>query len=219
MAIADRRKRERKQRRNQIVDAAEKLFFAKDYDNVTMDEIANEAEVNKALLYYYFKNKESLFSTVVLRAGKIMNKLFKENMKSKKNGLDKMGDMGWAYFNFSKDFPEYYNIYIFFDYQRFQDIDNEYFSEIMELNRESIELMCKTIKDGIKDGSIRKDINPSEIAMFIATTPYTIVRPNPGTLEALGISDEQYYADFLDIWRRALINKKNIKRELAGLII
>lgn len=209
MAIADRRKREKKQRHDQIVDAAEKLFIAKDYDNVTMDEIANEAEVNKALLYYYFKNKESLFSAVVLRAGQIMNKLFKESIKSKKNGLDKMGDMGWAYFNFNKDFPEYYNIYISFDYQRFQNIENKYFSEIMQLNNESIELMCKTLDIGIKDGSIRKDINPLEIAMFIATTPYAIVRPNPGTLNALGISDEQYYADFLDIWQHALINREN----------
>lgn len=209
MAIADRRKREREQRRTQIVDAAEKLFFAKDYDNVTMDEIANEAEVNKALLYYYFRNKESLFCAVVLRAGKIMNKLFKESTKSQKNGMNKMGDMGWAYFNFYKNFPDYYEIYIYFDHKRFQNSDNEYIQEIMQLRYELVQMMCEVIGKGIKDGSIRKNINPLEIAMFVATTSQAIVKINPDALKAMGISIEQYYEDSMDLYRRMLMNTEN----------
>lgn len=209
MAIADRRKREREQRRTQIVDAAEKLFFAKDYDNVTMDEIANEAEVNKALLYYYFKNKESLFSAVVLRAGKIMNKLFKNSAKSQENGMNKLRDMGWAYFIFHKDHPEYYEVYMYFDYPKFQKADNEYISEIMQLNRESIEMMCEAIEEGIKDGSIREDVNPLEIAMFIATTSKAIVKVNPETLKAMGIDSKQYFGDSMDLYRRMLMNNEN----------
>lgn len=205
MAIADRRKREREQRRTQIVDAAEKLFFAKDYDNVTMDEIANEAEVNKALLYYYFKNKESLFCAVVLRAGKIMNKLFKESAESQKKGMYKLNDMGWAYFKFHNDFPEYYEVYMYFDYPKFQKTDNEYISEIMQLNRESIEMMCEVIVEGIKDGSIRKNVNPLEIAMFIATTSKAIVKVNPETLKAMGIDSNQYFGDSMDLYRRMLM--------------
>ena len=50
MSITSRREREKQKRRNDIINAAEKVFFAKGYDKVTMDEIANEAEVNKALL-------------------------------------------------------------------------------------------------------------------------------------------------------------------------
>lgn len=205
MAIADRRKREKKQRRTQIIDAAEKLFFAKDYDNVTMDEIANEAEVNKALLYYYFKNKDSLFSAVVLRAGKIMNELFIESAKSQKNGMDKLNDMGWAYFKFYRDFPDYYDVYIYFDHQRFQNSDNEYIPEIMKLRFDSVGIMCGAIEEGIKDGSIRKDVNPLEIAMFVATTSQAIVKVNPETLKVLGISNEQYFEDSMDLYRRMLM--------------
>jgi AcrR family transcriptional regulator len=205
MAIADRRKREKKQRRKQIVDAAEKLFFAKNYDSVTMDEIADEAEVNKALLYYYFKNKESLFFAVVLRAGKIMNKLFIESSKSQKNGMDKLNDMGWAYYNFYKDFPEYYDIYIYFDHQRFKNSDNGYIHEIMKLRFDLVEMMCEAIEEGIKDGSIRKDVNPIEIAMFVATTSQAIVKVNPETLKALGISNEKYFEDSMDLYKRMLM--------------
>ena len=64
MSNISRREREKQKRRQEIIDAAEKVFFTKGYDKVTMDEIAQKAEVNKALLYYYFKNKE----TFILRS-------------------------------------------------------------------------------------------------------------------------------------------------------
>ena len=72
MSITSRREREKQKRQNDIINAAEKVFFAKGYDNVTMDEIAKEAEVNKALLYYYFKNKEALFFAVNLYGVKML---------------------------------------------------------------------------------------------------------------------------------------------------
>ena len=71
-----RKQREREQRRNEIINAAEKFFFARGYDNVTMDEIADEAEVNKGLLYYYFKNKEALFFAVDLRGVQILHEMY-----------------------------------------------------------------------------------------------------------------------------------------------
>jgi AcrR family transcriptional regulator len=39
MAISDRKKREKEYRRQSIIDAAEKLFFEKGYDNVSMNDI------------------------------------------------------------------------------------------------------------------------------------------------------------------------------------
>ena len=78
MSITSRREREKQKRQNDIINAAEKVFFAKGYDNVTMEEIANEAEVNKALLYYYFKNKEALFFAVNLYGVKILYEMYVE---------------------------------------------------------------------------------------------------------------------------------------------
>ena len=70
MTLEKRRQREKDQRHESILNAAEKLFFSRGYDNVSMDEIANEAELSKPALYYYFKDKESLFSAVVNRESK-----------------------------------------------------------------------------------------------------------------------------------------------------
>jgi TetR/AcrR family transcriptional regulator len=51
-----------------IKDTAKKVFFAKGLLNAKMQEIADEAGVNRALLHYYFRNREKLFETVLKEA-------------------------------------------------------------------------------------------------------------------------------------------------------
>ncbi len=51
-----------------ILNAAEKLFSIKGKDGTTMQEIADEAGINKALLHYYFRNKDKLFEQVFTAA-------------------------------------------------------------------------------------------------------------------------------------------------------
>jgi AcrR family transcriptional regulator len=50
--------------KQKILDAAENLFFNKGIDATAMDKIALKAEVNKALIYYYFHNKEDLVNSI-----------------------------------------------------------------------------------------------------------------------------------------------------------
>lgn len=47
-----------------ILDAAEKVFHEKGYDGARMQEIADEAAINKGLLHYYFKSKDLLFEAI-----------------------------------------------------------------------------------------------------------------------------------------------------------
>ena len=47
-----------------ILDAAKKVFIQKGLEGARMQEIADEAKINKALLHYYFRTKERLFTAV-----------------------------------------------------------------------------------------------------------------------------------------------------------
>ena len=47
-----------------ILDAAMEVFIAKGFDGARMQEIADIAEINKALLHYYFRSKDKLFEAV-----------------------------------------------------------------------------------------------------------------------------------------------------------
>ena len=44
-----------------ILKAGEKHFFAKQYNDVKLDNIANELKIKKPSLYYYFENKRDFF--------------------------------------------------------------------------------------------------------------------------------------------------------------
>jgi AcrR family transcriptional regulator len=47
-----------------IYEAARKIFLQKGMEGTRMQEIADEAGINKALLHYYFRSKENLFKAV-----------------------------------------------------------------------------------------------------------------------------------------------------------
>ena len=53
--------------RDQILDSAESLFARQGFSSTTIKELAAEAGVNSALLYYYFEDKETLYKAMLSR--------------------------------------------------------------------------------------------------------------------------------------------------------
>lgn len=62
MTVADRNTEEI------ILEAACEIFFKKGFAGSRMQEIADSAGINKALLHYYFRSKDHLFDAVFTRA-------------------------------------------------------------------------------------------------------------------------------------------------------
>ncbi|MEZ4828855.1 MAG: TetR/AcrR family transcriptional regulator [Bacteroidia bacterium] len=59
-----------------ILDAARKVFYEKGLAGARMEEIAQEAGINKAMLHYYFRSKQKLFEKIFLEAfGQIFPRL------------------------------------------------------------------------------------------------------------------------------------------------
>src|SRR5690349_22190096 len=53
-----------KSTQDRILDAARKVFVRKGMAGARMQDIADEAGINKALLHYYFRSKEKLFEQI-----------------------------------------------------------------------------------------------------------------------------------------------------------
>lgn len=51
-----------------ILAAAREVFHKRGFDGTRMQDIADTAGINKALLHYYFRNKENLFNAVFTEA-------------------------------------------------------------------------------------------------------------------------------------------------------
>jgi len=64
MGIAERREREKGERRRAILDCARELILLQGVERVSMEEIAHKAELSKATLYLYFSGKEAIFNEI-----------------------------------------------------------------------------------------------------------------------------------------------------------
>jgi len=82
-----------------ILLAAKKVFVRKGYTGSTMQEIANEAGINKSLLHYYFRSKEKLFNAVFHEAFKNFIPRVGEIMTSEPPFFDKIEAFVGIYIN------------------------------------------------------------------------------------------------------------------------
>ncbi|HBQ61091.1 MAG TPA: TetR/AcrR family transcriptional regulator [Balneolaceae bacterium] len=66
-----------KETEEKIFKAAQSIFQKRGFEGARMQEIADEAEINKSMLHYYFRSKDKLFQEV-FQAGikKVMPQLF-----------------------------------------------------------------------------------------------------------------------------------------------
>ncbi len=198
MGIADRRQREKEQRRTGIVDAAERLFFSRGYEDVTMDDIAREVELNKATLYLYFQNKEALFATVVLRGVRLLAEKYTECMEKQVPGIVKVALMGQAYYRFSQEYPDYLRLIHFYGSERFSK-ENPYTAEIGKGYGTCRSLLRDAVREGIDDGTIRADLDPFLASMYLMISFMGILSLENRwklVIEAEGFTDEQFASEF-----------------------
>jgi len=200
MPTADRKEREKVQRRNAILDAAEKLFFSKGYDNVSMDEIAKEVELAKGTLYLYFKNKDSLFFAIALRRARSVHEMMVECAESRATGREKSRKMGECLFEFARQNQDYYRMACTVAPALLRKADDDDAKEVMDLMVKDLHLHCDALRDGMEDGTVRRDLNPLEMAVYLNITSMSIICLDPAWKKGLqegGISYSRFVKDFL----------------------
>jgi len=198
MGIADRRQREKEQRRTEILDAAERLFFSRRYDDVSMDEIAREAELNKATIYLYFQNKEALYAALVLRGIEILKEKYTACMENRAPGIVKVALMGQAYYQFSQEQPDYLRMIHFYGSERFSR-ENPCTAEIGKGYGTCRLILRDAVQEGIDDGTIRPDLDPFLTSMYLMTSFMSILSMEDKwkmVIEAEGFSYERFCSEF-----------------------
>jgi AcrR family transcriptional regulator len=198
MGTADRRQREREQRRTEILDAAERLFFSRRYEEVSMEEIARSVELNKATIYLYFANKEALYAAIVLRGIAILAGKYRECMAKDVPGIVKVALMGQAYYRFSQEYPEYLRMIHFYGTEQFS-AENPCTAEIGKGYGTCRLVLRDALQEGIRDGSIRADIDPFLASMYLMIAfmgTLSLENKWKMVIASEGFSEEQFCSSF-----------------------
>ena len=72
--------RDSEERRNEFVEAAEKLFRENGIVDTTISSIVKEMDVAKGLFYYYFKSKDDVIDAISDKYNEIFNEMMNASM-------------------------------------------------------------------------------------------------------------------------------------------
>lgn len=211
-----RKEREKIQRRNEIIQAAQKRFFQNGYDNVSMNEIAADLELSKPTLYLYFKNKDALFLEVITQGLQNMVTSFENAVNKEKTGQAKTVAFINAFFNFCRGNPEYYRLLTFArtklvraPTQEQQELQAA--RQIGLLALQSMNLLKGAVELGVKDGSLRSDIEPLQTAVFLSITcesMFQIIPDYTYLFEHNQLTIDRYIAHSIDLIMHGIVPSK-----------
>ena len=88
--FTDLKEHEKLQRKNLILDVAEKIFSQKPFDDVNMRDLAKEVGISPGSIYTYFPDKETLYVEVSLRGYERAIGIMNEMVNSGNDTLDKV---------------------------------------------------------------------------------------------------------------------------------
>lgn len=187
MTLKTRREMEKLGRHEEILDAAEQVFFSKSYEQTTMDEIARAARLSRALLYVYFKDKPAIMRGIMLRAGHALQVRFEQPLHQFKTGLEQIEGIGHAYHAFSEQEPDYFDVLTSVTtFPEPDTVDEQLLA--MDNCRERInEIMVEALQNGIRDGSVsaEKVPDPLQTAFYLQGALHGVIMQTRGPKSAL----------------------------------
>jgi len=195
MGITERKERERQQRREEIILAAEKVFFSKGGDLSTMEDIAEEAELSKGTLYLYFKSKEDLHLAIARKSIHLLRAVTLKAVEGEGNALEKLGRMGRACIAFSRTNPDRMKAIMTLEEMEPQTLTVSA-SDVQDLifKESTVGTVIEVVEQGVREKLIRSDIPSLLVAHTLWMTVLSVVRfvtMKPGLLEVLELSQDQ----------------------------
>lgn len=168
MGIQARKEREKEQRREDILDAAQKMFFEKGLQSTTMDEIAENAELSKGTLYLYYGSKEDLYLAVMMRGMLILHEMFKARISTEPTTLQAIVGIMDTFVEFFRVHPKYFRMMNFFQSPQFHNqISDEMRESISRVNQNIWNLVIDLFQHGIEEGVLASDLKAGETAVAI----------------------------------------------------
>lgn len=168
VGIQERKGREKEHRKEEILDAAQKIFFWKGLFPATMDEIAEEAELSKGTLYLYYKSKEDLYLAVVMRGIQILYEMVERAVRSQSSTAAALVRLCDTYTEFFRKERKFFRMFYFLQTPQFYEQVSAEMRQACQLVSHRVwELVINIIQRGIDEGLVRSDLNPTEVAISV----------------------------------------------------
>jgi len=177
MGIAERKEREKQKRREEIVAAAEKVFFSKGFEEATMEEVAETAELSKGTLYLYFSSKDDLHMAVAERAIRLLRDKTSAAISTGKNALEKLRLMGQACVKFASTHPDQMHAIMAVEDLEPGDVSMTT-EDVQDLiyRRSTVGTVIEVLEQGLEEETIRSDLPVVLMANTLWMSVLSVIR-------------------------------------------
>lgn len=194
-----------------ILHTAERFFAEKGFDGTSIRDIAKEANVNIAMISYYFGSKEKMLEALILSRMsdlkiQLLN-LLNENLPPLEK-IDKLVDL---YVNRICKNRGIYKILYFELSKQQRTVSMEAFTEVKKNN---LDYIGKIIRDGQDKGQFNKEVNISLIPTTIFGTFFHFNLNSSFYMELLGLKTEAELDHYI---RNDL--KNHIQKTIKALLL
>jgi AcrR family transcriptional regulator len=183
-------------RREELLAIALKLFSESEYTSVTIKAIAKEANVNTALLYYYYEDKDDLFRAALEYAVSDAMERYANVAAKHSEPEDLINDWFQMHFDLAPQIRRL--VKILMDYSSSGCQTRILDDIIAKFYDEETRILSSAIKRGQKKGTFGK-VNAKRAAEFASThldgiMTRSLIVPNVDLLSAINVFRDAFWA-------------------------
>jgi AcrR family transcriptional regulator len=155
-------RRDPERTKTRLLQAAIKLFAARGYDGVAVDEVVAAARVNKRMVYHYFGSKDELYLAALTEVFSRLELVELQAMDTSIDPVEQLRRLLTAYFEFLDANPEFVRMLLWENLQQGDRIARQpqRFAKNPFLDR-----LSTLLDEGVRNGTFREPVDRRHLAV------------------------------------------------------
>lgn len=194
-----------------ILNVSLKLFAEKGFDGTSIRDIAKAADINVAMVSYYFGSKEKLLEAIIIYRVSDFRMILENLQTELISPIEKIKKFVSFYVNMLFQNKDFYQLVHFEMVNQKRACD---FSAFSEINKKNLKLLQNIIEEGQKDGEFKSNCNSLLIPALVIGTFSQIYNNKKFYIEMLNLNDDKAFENYM-------LNtfKEDITNVVLGMLI
>lgn len=152
---SQKREREQEVRKEEILEAAEKVFARKGYHEASVAEIAGAADYAAGSIYLYFKGKQELFFAMLERKFQELRSLVEREAGGEASPIERLRAVIRAVLGFFERNREFLKLYLCYSSDFEWNIRDELGKGVFAAYLRYVAVIIELVEEGVRKGELR----------------------------------------------------------------